>query len=374
MNMILAHALLLLAHPAPLAGINLVKLSAPHPSHCLAADQWRDPGAHDPFRALDGDATTEWWLCDDAALEAGYSVALQFGEPVAFDKVRLHVGQSTTLQGEGSKKSAVAGARPVRFELSFFNRKLSERFPIYTRAMSVPPERATVDLGLPGPLRWNPALINDEDFGDRKRAAGYGAEVPYPLTVDGVTISFQEIDGGMGGEVILKDLIFFLGGEPLVVKNLEEQRQKHLAYIELGLTHILDGRYLVGPKQVLYLGKSGVISGISPPHWLAGNVTDKTKKRLGTWRIAGQRLEFTLAGKKPEPVHYAIDDAPSRVELRSGPLAGAYRVSVAPRASGQVAGASDAPAGATPGVAPPIEAAPPTLGNEPGYEPPPLLE
>jgi hypothetical protein len=264
----------------------------------------------------------------------------------------------------GSRAKGPPPGKPGRLtsvELNFWDKSLSTTFPIYKRSLSLPADRPVADLAIPETARWNSALINDDGFGDKRRAKGYGDTVPFPPTIDALTIVVQGVEAAQLPPTIA-EVQFLLHKAVLPVADLSELKSKQRAFIENGLRHIVEGRYFVAPDRTVQFSYSGGLYEIPAGDWAAGKAEDKSRKKLGTWRIDAAKLEIQTAGRKWEPVDYTIDEAPGRVLFRTKPIAGEY--SVATRAP--------TPEGAP---APASEAAPaPNLNTTPGFEPPPLVE
>jgi len=319
--------------------VKVKTIRAAQPPHCLAAEQWRAALKYAAVNLFDGDPATTWRLCPRAEREPGYALDVRFAGPVELDAVRIDL---------------VAGARaPARLDVAFYNTALSRRFPIHYAEMSLPAGRTTHELSLDGPLKWNPMLLNDLGFRERRRKAGYSeTEVPRPLAVDGITLVFRKLAPG-AGPVEIADLTLLRDEEALPVEGLDAARKRYIDFLARGLRHILADRYLVAEDRVLCFAKGGKLREHTPEDWKAGKVDGG--KILGTWRIEAGRLELR-SRHKFEPVSYFIDDAPFKVELLSKPVAGTYRVATRPpKAEG-----SKGPA--------------PTLGADPTGEPPPLLD
>jgi len=360
---------LLIALLAPAENTVVIKkLGVPRFAHGLAADQYKSPGEHGLANAFDGDPATIWWLPMPALAESGYTVDVQLAQPVQLDQVRVTPDPPAAPAppppaGKKAAPAAPAG-RPGRLtsvELNFWDKSLSTTYPIYKRSLSLPADRPVADLGIPETARWNSALINDETFGDKRRAKGYGDTVPFPPTIDALTIVVQGVEPGELPPTIA-EVQFLLHKAVLPVADLSELKTKQRAFIENGLRHIVEGRYFVGPDRTLQFSYSGGLYEVPAADWAAGKAEDKSRKKLGTWRIEAARLEIQTTGRKWEPVDYTIDEAPGRVLFRTKQVAGEY--SVATRAP--------VPEGAT---APASEPAPaPNVNSTPGFEPPPLVE
>ena len=335
--------------------VALKKLSVARYAHSLAADQFKSPGEHALPNAFDGDPATIWWVPAAAMGDPGYTVEALFAAPVQLDQVRIVVDPPMP-PAKGHH------GRFIKVELNFWDRSLSTQYPIYKRMLSIPADRPSADLAIPNTAKWNAQLINDDGFGDKRRAKGYGDNVPYPITIDSLSMVVQDtLTADLPATIA--DVQLMLHGQPLPYAGVEELKAKHRAFIETGIKHITEGRYFVSPARTVQFGYSGGLYEITAANWTAGLVDDKNRKKLGTWRIEGGRLEIAPGnGKKFEPVDYAFDDAPTHVVLRNSVAAGEYAV------------ATRAPA--APNAAPASEPAPaaPALTNTPGYEPPPLLE
>ncbi len=360
--------------------IELKRVVVVQPPHLTAADQCTAPGIHAPVLAFDGNPATAWWLPPAASGEGGYSVHVEFAHPATFDQVRVLIEppaaepEAPPVDPKAAAKAAKAAAkaaraadaakagkpaRLTRVELAFWDSTLSTKTPIYKRMLNISPDRPTADLGLPAPLKWNSDLINDEDAGDRRRARGLGDTIPFPLSADAITLSVQEIAPGDRAPS-LAEVSFMLGGAPLPVSGSDGVEQRHLAYVEAGIRHIIEGRYFVAKEHTFFFEKGGALWEIPAKTWAAGDPGGKGHRRLGDWRVDHARFEVKTAGKF-EPVDYTLDDAPQSVILRTKPISGTFAVAVAPPAPASGAPANEA-------------AVAPTLTNQPGYEPPPLVE
>lgn len=358
----LALSLAPLAAPAALAApaVELSKVGVSHPPHLTAADQHLAPGLHAPVRAFDGDPATHWALPPAATSEPGYAVSVEFKTPIPIDALRL-IAVPGAPAAPGSAARAGKGAAPpkparlTRVEIGFFDRGISAQVPVYKRTLAIPADRPTADLGLSPPLRWNAALIEDESAGEKRRQRGLGDEIPFPLNIDGLSVTVVEMEPGEAPPT-LAEVSVALNGQTYAPQGVEAIAKRGVAYIEAGIRHILEGRYLVGPERTLAFDAGGGLFAIAAADWQAGKLDGRARKRLGDWRVAQARLEFKPAGGRFEPVAYALDDAPRSVTLGPSALAGEYAVS------------SRAPEAAA------APKAPPTGGKKPQDDAPPLLE
>jgi len=359
---------LLIALLAPAENAVVIKkLGVPRFAHGLAADQYRSPGAHGLANAFDGDPATVWWLPTPAIAESGYTVDVQLATPVQIDQLRITLDPPVVPNPppRAGKKAAPPAGRPGRLtsvELNFWDKSLSTTYPIYKRSLSLPADRPFADLGIPETARWNSALINDETFGDKRRAKGYGNTVPFPPTIDALTIVVQGVEPGELPPMIA-EVQFLLHKTLLPIADLSELKAKQRAFIENGLRHIVEGRYFVGPDRTLQFSYSGGLYEFTAANWAAGNMDEKHRKKLGTWRIEAARLEIQASTRAWEPVDYTIDEAPGRVLFRTNPVAGEF--AVATRAPVPEGAAAPPPEAATPA---------PNINSTPGFEPPPLVE
>jgi hypothetical protein len=351
------------ADPTP---IRIERFAAPYPAHCLSAKQGEDPVKYSPLAALDGDERTGWWLCPAAEKSDGYSIEFQFAAPVSLDAIRVvldpPVDEPPETGAPAAKRKAAAPApthgRPTRLEFALYDSTLSKRIPVLTRTLLPAEGRSAHELALSPPLKWNPKLIDDEDFGAARRTRNLGEFLPAPLTIDRLSFIVRAVAPG-DAPVRFQEIGFRLGGQPVPVAGLDEAAEKHRAFITRGLKHIFDGRWLRHDKRALQFETGGALWSVDAAAFDAGQA-DKKKKRAGTWALDGGRLMFTPAGTRvARAVGYFLDDAPRRVVLEDAAIAGEYRV---------VSRAPGGPADTAP--APP----PPSLGSEPGAEPPPLLE
>jgi hypothetical protein len=348
------------ADPTPMS---LQRFAAPYPAHCLSAKQGEDPVKYSPLAALDGDEQTGWWLCPAAEKSDGYSIEFQFAAPVSLDAIRIVLdppADETEAEAPAAKRKGAAPAkhgRPTRLEFALYDSTLSKRIPVLTRVLLPAEGRSAHELALASPLKWNPKLIDDEDFGTARRTRNLGEFLPAPLTIDRMSFIVRSVAPG-DAPVRFQEIGFRLGGQPVPVAGLDEAREKHRAFVTRGLKHIFDGRWLRHDKRALHFETGGALWSVDAAAFDAGNA-DKKKKRAGTWALDGGRLMLTPVGSRvAKAVGYFLDDAPRRVVLDDAPFAGEYRV--VSRAPGGPADAAPAP--------------PPSLGSEPGAEPPPLLE
>lgn len=354
---------LAVAAPEGAPTIAIASIRAPVPPHCLAAEQWKDPNARGPLNLFDGDPERAWVMCPEAAREPDYTLEIRFEKPVTADELRLVLGAAGLEE---------VRARPKRIDVGLRNGKLSTLFPINVRTLELPAGRRVHLLSLWGPLRWNPALIDDLGFHDRRRALGYDEhEIPMPLTIDGLTLVFRDLAPGAAPPAI-GELTLLRDEKPVPVTGLDAARAAHVAFIERGLRHIVGGRYLVGAERTLHFAPDGAVWEIPAAAWKQGRTRpapetapaaadakppakapaasevaaptrkpavaaepDRPPRKIGAWRIAAGRLEYAREARFA-PLEYLVDDAPHRVRLCE-PLAGTYTVRTAPPAAADTA-------------------------------------
>jgi hypothetical protein len=310
-------ALALLAAPALAAGptpLTINGVRAVDPPHCLSAGQWKDAVADAPFALFDGTANRAWVICPEAVV-AGYSVDFTFAAPITIDALRLHPGPKRTNH-------------PAVVEIGLHNTQLSKKYPISFRRVKLDGPKP-VEVALQGRLAWNPRLLDDEAFADRRRALGLSAhDVPLPIQIDKVTIVLREVDAS-AGLVHLGELTFRYRDATVPVRGLAKAERAHRTFVGDGLRHVLSGRFLVGQHKVVHLAKSGQMVDVLRTDWDAGRWFEpKHRETRGAWRVVDGRLEMIglKDGAEYLPVEYRIDDAPGLVALRDGPAEGTWQV------------------------------------------------
>ncbi|MCB9526273.1 MAG: hypothetical protein H6702_23255 [Myxococcales bacterium] len=318
---------------APKGALEIVDVRAAQPPHCMAAKQWADPLNGGPVDLFDGQADRPWVVCPEAAAAGDYAIDFTFAAPIQVDGVRIEPGPD-------------AAQSPRVIELGFHNTRLSTQWPVYFRQTRLQGKAATVVFK--GRLPWNPQLVNDESFHERRRAQDLDAmDVPLPLTVDKLTVVLRDVAPGQ--PVSLGEITFLFDDQPVKVANVGAARARHAAFLEQGLKHVLAKRFLVRDNAVIHLAGTGELIGAPLEAWENGEWLQASKK-VGEWRIAAGRLEMKRnSAKEFTVVEYRVDEAPAVVALRSGPLAGEWRVSAGapgtgPAAPKATAAADDAPA------------------------------
>jgi len=298
-------ALLAVALWAPPTSVRIESMRAPHPSHCLADGQWRDPVANSPIDLFD---SQRWWtLCERASLERDYALEVRLAAPVRIDRLRLSRPPSRSAR---------------RVEVHFHDHRLSRRIPIYFREVNIGPDGG--EARLRGPLEWNPNLLDDEGFRARREAAGLDAyEIPTPLEIDGLTFVIRELEPGKARPA-LGPVSLWLDGRMLPLADAAAAREAHAKWLAIGLERILRGHHLLGGLRVLSFDARGLVYETEREAWDGGH-HGALRVRLGRWRIAKGRLEFASEATFL-PVEYTIDDAPHEVWLQTAPLAGVYRL------------------------------------------------
>ncbi len=314
-----------MAEAAPAAGPQALvvhTVRAADPPHCMAAGQATDPLVGGPLDLFDGRADQPWVLCPEAAAVQDYAIDFTFAQPIQVDGLRLEPGPK-------------GGNTPAVVELGLHNRALSTRWPVHFRQAQLTAGPAV--MAFTGRLQWNPQLVNDEGFHERRRAQGLHAlDMPLPLTLDKLTVVIRQVDP-KAGPVQLGELTFMFQGKPVAVQGLAAAKARHAAFLGKGLTHVLARRFLVGEARTAHLADGGEIRSMPTAQWTAGGWADAEARTLtGRWQVVDGRLEMSgPKGKRFVAVDYLVDAAPERVVLRSGPLAGTWRVaSAAPNADG----------------------------------------
>jgi hypothetical protein len=300
-------ALLAVALLAPPVSVRVESIRAPHPPHCIAAGQWRDPIANSPVDLFD---STRWWtVCARAAREGDYAIDVRLAEPVRTDRVRI-------------SRPPLRSAK--RIEIHFYDSSLSTKVPIYFREIAVGADGG--EARLQGPLKWNPNLIDDDGFHARRKAAGHDRyQLDTPLKVDRLTFVLRELEPGEK-EPAIGPVTLWLGDRMLPLEDAAGARAEHARWIGTRLSQTLRGQHLQAGLRVLSLDASGIVFETVREAWDAGE-HEAARVALGRWRIADGRFEFAAEGGADyAPVEYTIDDAPHEVWLQTRPLTGVYRI------------------------------------------------
>lgn len=308
---------------------------APHPKHCLDERQWLGVAEHHPLNLFEGPERL-WVPCGYALRDAGYSVKFPLAHPIKMDGfiIRQSLTQKVkdpSAKGKAAKLIEVQRKQAEKLQVLFFNSKLSTRYPIYFHEVHFEGQ-AEVSVRYEEPLDWNPILLRDGQFDERRRALKLPAtELTAPIEIDAVGVVFWERTIGEA-PTALEQLSLTLGGKriPVDLKGIQEARAKLAPRIAAQYPKVINGRLLVGEERSLVFAKTGTLWGIEGE--------EEHPKVMGRWRADEGRLEVAFgtlralkAAEKRKrlrytPIHLIIDEVPERLMIKSPPLEGDYQV------------------------------------------------
>ena len=344
-------ALMSAAHAEPNAvnALGVQTITATYPRHCLSADQRLDPRRDAPIAAFDGDDATAWSLCPAAEQTSGYSIDVTLTRALITDGLRVVFAPPALPAGKGKAAMTTEAlrGRVTHLEVALYDTSLSTTTPVITRVLEPADGRPAREVTLAPPLKWNPKLIEDEAFGQARVARGLSDFLPAPLRVDRISLIVRGVEPAeLPAQVA--EVGFKWNGALVPVTGVAEAQTRHTAFIEKGLKHILEDRWVVSDERAVHFEPTGTLWSVERADFDAG-LASKNRKRLGAWAINAGRLMVGASKAAPQPVGYFLDDAPRRVVL-AGLLAGEYRVvSTAPEPSAPPdAPMSNAPTSAEP--------------------------
>lgn len=339
------------ARPSP---IQIISVSAPHPKHCFDERQWLDAMRFSPYNAIDGDAKTAWSPCLYALEDAGYTINFSFQFPIEVDGMVISQLLSVESTPANTKRRSRARARAksrrakapesrkrfTKVQVLFFNSSISDRYPIYFQEVLFEGE-AQKEFEYRERLKWNPILIADSSFDERREALGLDASgINPPLEIDRVGLVFWGVEG-IGAPPALRDLSFKLKGKRYPVKIKRGKRAEHAQEITKAYQRVIaDQMYLSDDRAVIF-ARSGTIWGMEGEEEVA--------KVMGAWRESAHGVEVDLSPQQRKrtsaktrrslkrkrahsygPLHLIIDEAPDRVVIKNTTLAGEYQITRAP--------------------------------------------
>ena len=321
-------ALTLLALTAPLAlaappALTLSGVVAPHPKHCMAEGQWEDPVRHSPFNLFDPSAL--WEPCALALKDQGYSIRFLLKSPVKVDGFKISQVY-TTPASKGSPERARRAVK--RMQVLFFNSAISTRYPIYFHDVHFD-ELPEVVVRYSGELDWNPILLRDAGFDERRRALNlppYGFALP--MEIDAVGVVFWDLAEGEA-PTALKQLTLLSGGRPVAVKGLKDATQTQAELLASIYPKVFEGFLLIGQERSLVFASTGTLWGMEGE--------EEEPKVMGAWRFTRSRMEVSFgadlkdpkrrARAKFEPLSSLIDETPARLSITHPRIGGDYEVS-----------------------------------------------
>ena len=304
--------------------LTLSGVSAPHPKHCMAEGQWEDAVKRSPFNIFDPSAL--WEPCAIALKDQGYSIRFLLKAPVKVDGFKI----SQALKAPPAPKSKVELDRRAvkRMQILFFNSAISTTNPFYFHDVQFDGQPEVV-VRYSGELDWNPIMLRDAGFDQRRRALNlppYG--FPLPMEIDAIGLVFWELTEGEA-PTALKQLTLLSGGRPVAVKGLKEATATQASLLASIYPKIFEGFLLIGQERSLVFASTGTL-------W-AMEGEEEVPKVLGAWRFARDRMEVAIgedlkdlkrrAKAKFEPLSSLIDETPARLVINHPRIGGDYEVS-----------------------------------------------
>jgi len=321
------------AQASPKAQVAPTNAVAPHPKHCLDERQWMGAEAHHPLNLFEGKERL-WVPCGYALRDAGYSVKFPLAQPVQMDGFKIRQSLVSAVPNPKSRRKELIELprkRMEKLQVLFFNSKLSTRYPIYFHEVLFEGQ-AEVSVRYEEPLDWNPILLRDAQFDERRRALKLPAtELMAPIEIDAVGVVFWERSPGEA-PTALEELELTIGGVkiPVDFKVLRSARTTVAKRIEAGYAKAIVGRLLIGEERSLVFAKTGTLWGMEGE--------EETPKVMGRWRVDGGALQVALGKPKTlkrlekrkrlpwVALHSIIDEVPERLIIKTDRLAGDYQV------------------------------------------------
>ena len=344
-----------MAEPAPV--IMITDVSAPHPKHCIDERQWRGLEKHNPFQLFDNDLKTAWIPCRYALKDEGYTINFDLKSPILVDELELiqvpakldakamNGGSQAVKRRRKREKgsSGLSSERPQRLErvqILFFNHEISTQYPVYYQDLLFE-EGDRVRVKYDALLSWNPRLLGDSMFDERRRALELSPKgMKPPLTVHKFSLVFPRLDERKAPPA-LSELRLFFQGKSLKVSKLKESEDDYNDVMSRLYDLMLRDFMLIGETRAMIFSRTGTI-------WAMEGEEEKAKV-IGGWRFHKNRVEVDLSPKQQvrvqakrrarlekkrdryyAPIHLIVDEAPDRIFIVEGPLQGEYQAVKAP--------------------------------------------
>lgn len=323
-------------YAAPPQTLAPIGANAPHPKHCLDQRQWLGAENHHPLNLFEG--KSELWIpCEYALRDQGYSVTFPLAQPIKMDGFIIRQALTGLVEIKSTSKRAKTKTQEVprklidKMQILFFNSKLSQKYPIYFHEVHFEGQ-AEVSVRYEEPLDWNPILLRDANFDERRRALKLPAmELTAPIEIDRLGVVFWERSAGEA-PTALEQLELTLGGKriPIDLKKVRDARRTAAQAIEKQYAKALQGFLLIGEERSLVFAKTGTL-------W-AMEGEDEHPKVIGKWRSKSGPFEMVLGTVKSlksdekrnrlayQPLHLIIDEAPDRIIIKDPRLKGDYQV------------------------------------------------
>ena len=308
--------------------IRIRGISAPHPSHCMSAEQWRSPRASSPLSLFLSEEA--WAPCPRAIAEEGYTIFFRLAEPVEIDELRLSppppparrggaASPAPSRRGAGPVVQPHPGQRLVReLEVLLFDNRISRRRPIHVEPLRVLDNFPWPRIRFEGPVSWNPRLLQESGFSRRREALSFPLEgAPPPLRIDRFGVVIRRADPGEGHALVGR-LSFFRAGREIPFERLPRLRSALAKRLGDRVEAALRQGALVSDERWLIFAPSGVIWG------LFGE--EDEPRRAGQWRRVDDHIELSPVGRERfEALPIWVDELPTSLEIRHPLIGGTYR-------------------------------------------------
>ena len=343
--------------PQKKQNLEVLDVSAPHPKHCLDERQWRGFRGHTPFNLFDGDPKSLWQPCSYALADEGYTVNIDLKTPIEFDGLEIiqaskgslinsEVGERTRTSKKGETPPSIH--RFEHLQLLFFNHDISVKYPIYFQEIQFDGDDR-IKIKYDGALKWNPRLLGDSMFDERRRALKLSPKgISPPLKTHKIGIVFPRFDSSQPPPA-LAELKFYLRGVEIKVTNLAQREREYSEVMSKVYELMVKDFMFIGERRAMIFSHTGTI-------WAMEDEEEEAKV-IGGWRFNQDRLEYDISSRQRQrvsakrrakierareqyyqPLSLILDEAPDRVFIKTGELQGEYQTVKAPSKMSPVQG------------------------------------
>lgn len=341
------------AAPNPSNQIAISDVSAPHPKHCIDERQWLGVKGHSPFQLFDGDPLTVWQPCSYALRDAGYTLNIDLKSPISIDGLELsqvasnvatkvlNKDLSTSKRSRQKNKAkgeetALLPQRLEKIQILFFNHEISTQYPVYFQDLLFEGQDA-VHVKYDGELQWNPRLLGDSMFDERRRALKLPpAGMKPPMTVHKISLVFPSFDDSLVPPA-LAELKLLFKGKAIKVTDLAKSESEYGEVMSKVYDLMVKDYMFIGETRTMVFAHTGTV-------WVIEGEEEKPKV-MGGWRFSQERIEIDISSQQQarslanrraklekkrdrfyKPLHLIVDEAPDRVFIKDGPLKGEYQI------------------------------------------------
>jgi hypothetical protein len=330
-----------LANPTQV--ITIRDISAPHPKHCLDERQWKDIGKYSPFNIFDNNNKSVWIPCSYSLKDAGYTLNIDFASSIQIDGIEIkQIDANDALETENSrlkrsKSKSTSEPRQMieKMQIIFFNHDISKKYPIYFQEIKFE-GRTSVKVKYDGMLNWNPILLGDSMFDERRRALKLSSKgMTPPIKVDKIGLVFPNFDPALPPPAI-RELSLFSLGKKIKTESLENSRRDYSEVMAKVYDLMVRDFMFIGDDRAMIFAQTGTI-------WSMEGEAEVAKV-IGGWRFLNGRIEVDLSAKQQgrvvskrkariessrnryyTPLKLIVDEAPDQILIQNGPLSGAYQ-------------------------------------------------